>query len=1177
MKITTDNPGDPTRLRPSGTTALTITLDTTHDRNGALQTCNSHTAAAGCGSPATGQPMDLFGYTITLAATGGTVTWGTFTPADPNFSPVGTDLASSTQTEFSRFASGDYVVAPGFSTLGTIAVTPVGGNPRVDVAYGTQPINPFGFGTMFAGHCDAFLYANSYMLADPNNLCGTGDWIDVDGASSGVDDFNAPVISASPTASATEGVAMSAITATASDADPGDLLTITQSGMPADLTFTTNSPGVSPRTASISGTPGFADAGSYNIVWTVSDGRGGSATTTTALTIAQASQPPVLDPIAAVQTCAPQVVNRAISATDPDGDAITFSATGPTWMTLTSNFQVGNVRTGNLSFGPSSTVTGVFPISVTATSGSLSDTKNFTVTVACPPAFDVDTPSAMTVPANGTADQPVRAIQQNGAPVTFSKVSGPAFVSVTTTDPGAGTALGNIHVAPGPGDAGTYTVTVRTESGGLGTQSSTTLTVCTGCGNAPALAPIANMTVSVFGTADQTITATDVDGQPLTFSMAYGPGASLVQVTTTNSGTGTATGNIRLTPSSSSPGSHYAGIRVSDGVLSDIKDFSFTVTGPGGAPVMNPIPTPNITLGGCFALTNGRGISATDADADPITFTWTGPPWVNVTPNTQFGTTRTASLNVGPPTSTGTFPGTVTATAGGQSDTKSFTVNVVSLDLTPPVLPQPANMTPHALHVTNQTITVDNPCGTNLVFRKEAGPGFMSVNGTTNGTTATVTIRLTPGASDVGTYSAAVKVVSSGNGTSDTKSLTITVVPNAGPTLNPMVNMDNCGTPDQVVTGSDPEGDVLSFGLLSNPPWVTLQQATPIGRIHIAPPANLTGTFTVVVAVSDGEKSSNGRFTVTLRDCNLCPSAQAGGPYSGLAGVPVTLDGTASSDPEGDPLTYAWDFDSSNGIQVDAVGSQVTHTFAAVGTFTVTLTVTDNGHGVPARACSNSSTTTMTTQPSCTATVFNGYDTIKLNSGRPDWFAYVQPASTCYNNSDVVIPSFVMKYAGRQISASGKTAIVGDKSGDGIQEIKISFLKEDLRTLFTGTGLANGHNTVTVTLEANLATGGRLSGTTQLDVVNNGGFNVAVSPNPLNPQATLTWTTSKAGFARIEMFDIQGRLVRRLVDEIAMAAGAHEATIDGHDQRGESLPSGVYFIRGTFSEGDFKQIITILK
>jgi len=61
------------------------------------------------------------------------------------------------------------------------------------------------------------------------------------------------------------------------------------------------------------------------------------------------------------------------------------------------------------------------------------------------------------------------------------------------------------------------------------------------------------------------------------------------------------------------------------------------------------------------------------------------------------------------------------------------------------------------------------------------------------------------------------------------------------------------------------------------------------------------------------------------------------------------------------------------------------------------------------------------------------------------------------------------------------------------------------------------------------------------------------------------------------MFDIQGRLVRRIVDQPVMAAGTHEAMIDGRGERGEKLPSGVYFIRGTSAEGEFKHIVTILK
>jgi PKD repeat protein len=81
---------------------------------------------------------------------------------------------------------------------------------------------------------------------------------------------------------------------------------------------------------------------------------------------------------------------------------------------------------------------------------------------------------------------------------------------------------------------------------------------------------------------------------------------------------------------------------------------------------------------------------------------------------------------------------------------------------------------------------------------------------------------------------------------------------------------------------------------------------------------------------------------------NSPPVADAGGPYTGEEGSEATCDGTGSSDPDGDSLTYAWDFGDGN----TGSGSAASHTYADNGVYTVSLTVTD-----PDGAASTQSTT----------------------------------------------------------------------------------------------------------------------------------------------------------------------------------------------------------------------------
>ena len=110
--------------------------------------------------------------------------------------------------------------------------------------------------------------------------------------------------------------------------------------------------------------------------------------------------------------------------------------------------------------------------------------------------------------------------------------------------------------------------------------------------------------------------------------------------------------------------------------------------------------------------------------------------------------------------------------------------------------------------------------------------------------------------------------------------------------------------------------------------------------------ADLAGTYVATLVVSDGKASSDlAVVSVLASTANSAPVAKAGANQNVVLGTSVTLDGTASTDANGDTLVYKWSLlykpTGSLATLASAASSKPTFTADTVGTFVVSLIVND--------------------------------------------------------------------------------------------------------------------------------------------------------------------------------------------------------------------------------------------
>jgi PKD repeat protein len=95
----------------------------------------------------------------------------------------------------------------------------------------------------------------------------------------------------------------------------------------------------------------------------------------------------------------------------------------------------------------------------------------------------------------------------------------------------------------------------------------------------------------------------------------------------------------------------------------------------------------------------------------------------------------------------------------------------------------------------------------------------------------------------------------------------------------------------------------------------------------VANTSGLSSTAAQTIAVTGSATAPTARLAVT--------------PTSGTAPLAVSADASASTDPQGEALTYAFDFGDGSAVVGPQASAQADHTYTTAGSYTVTVTATD--------------------------------------------------------------------------------------------------------------------------------------------------------------------------------------------------------------------------------------------
>jgi hypothetical protein len=364
----------------------------------------------------------------------------------------------------------------------------------------------------------------------------------------------------------------------------------------------------------------------------VSDGTASATLTAFSITVAAApNSPPTIS--GSPSTTATEGTAYAFqpSASDPDGDTLTFSASGlPAWLGVSSS-------TGRVSGTPPKGSAGSYGGIVVSVSDGKATTSlsAFSITVSPapnnPPTIS-GSPSTTATEGTAYSFQPT-ASDPDGQTLAFGIANKPSWASFSST-------TGKLSGTPPKGSAGTYANIAISVSDGTAsaTLPAFTVTVAAAPNNPPTISGSPSTTATEGTAYAFQPSASDPDGDTLTFSASGLPSWLVVN---------TSTGRLSGTPPKGSAGT-FSGIvvSVSDGkATASLSAFSITVSpAPNNPPKISGTPATSVTVGQAYSFQP----TASDPDGQTLAFGIANKPsWATFSTSTGRLSGTPAAANVG--------------------------------------------------------------------------------------------------------------------------------------------------------------------------------------------------------------------------------------------------------------------------------------------------------------------------------------------------------------------------------------------------------------------------------------------------------------------------------------------------------------------------------------------------